>query len=240
MDNRTYTAKARIARLSPDDLIRLVNDADRLVRATRPQPLETQARELRADWSSPQPHWYLSERHGNVQQSRNGSAEEIAPDISLPKRHRYVSVTTHAGGNSIEFTISRGGARFDVGSTDSMWFLMAKAWADESLQRMTPRWAWLTSQWLYVVLLLIGGLTAVASSSLFLAGSLPTPLAITGSVIGIVLMAAAGLTTSLPRSYIGPRRAPSGANYFRVASGYVIAGVIGWFIARIGDALWPG
>lgn len=259
VDNRSYTAKSRLVRLSHDDLIRLVREADDLMTDARARVLDERRSELRngrygsmteeritakaleyiEDVYPSAPSWTISSRRDDLTVSSSAPPEEVAPTISLPKRHRYVSIRLSVGGNRIRLWVARsGGAEIDVSSSDHRWFLMAKAWADEALRSVSPRYRWIASPWLYPLVLLLGSLISVVSS-LSVVGSDYTPLTIAGTIVGLALMATALALTLVPHSVIGPERTHGGAGAPRVLSGYVVAGIIGWIVARVGDTLVP-
>lgn len=248
-----------MVRLTPDDLIKLVNEALELVGEEQPRAVQANIAELRRNGAQSSDaelekvateiaattypsvaRWHMSER-GGKSTSSTSPAEDLARNISIPKPYNYVSVSVRGFATSITITMSTWGTDITVDSSDKMRFLTAKAWADSVLRALTPRWAWLFSKWLQFTLLIVGGLVTMFGVTRLAAASnaVPFPLLITSLAVGVSLMVIAQILFAFPKAYVGPRRVPSGAVSLRAIPGYFLAGLIGWIIARIGDVILP-
>lgn len=135
------------------------------------------------------PIWYLSTRRGEVH-TPEGSVDDVAPTVGVPKPYTYASVRLQGGAASIKVTLNSTEAEIVLRGDDDKWRESATIWAQHHLRANRPRWWWMATNtgcllgWLGSLLLYypiafalpLTGLSGLLSSAIGLIISVPAAL----------------------------------------------------------------
>lgn len=252
-------------RISPEDYLALLQDADEQLKLVRTAYLEeqlssytTRVERARTDggvdleWAEKslqdaasrvaerfEPRWYLATK-GDRRDTPSGSIAEIAPRLTLPERYTYASVILRGGDHSIDVTLSRSGASITLSGEDQSWLTHSGRWATEVLKTHRPWWWWLVTVRGGLLSALVLGVTYIALSLLLPLTGIPADVAqLIALALEWILVLGVLITSFRFRAVLrmqGPRRAGA----FLLQAALLVGGaVLGFLVSRLGDAIFP-
>jgi len=253
-------ATTPMVRMSPRDLIRIFEEADELVERQRPngdskggwrEAWDAAGAEAPNDLAERMnrsisaiedgyPRWWISER-GKELESEQATVEQMSKRVRMPRPIDYLAVKLDVAGSSIELQLGRVGAEIRLHSEDPYWLTMAHAWAVSTLRGITPWYSWTVRVWAFATLLVLS-----VASSFALPLVLHRGFGLSGDIaqqwgwpVAVLFLVLAALTQVIPRVILkrpGPAR---WRPFVLQALAMFGSGVVGWLIARLGDAILP-
>lgn len=227
--------KTRYWRITSSELASLVNDAQRHLEtySNRTDSETSPSIETRITW--------LTRTRKLRDDSPSGTVDAVASTIDVPKEHMEAGVQLRGGRDrEIRITVWRGGAEIRLSSTDQDWLRLVEPWAIQSIEKFTPRWAWIGS-W-KGSLAFVFTLLAVGYGTLFgvqALGAQPLTALLISGICQAIVLALYVTFSSRPRVIVGNLDASRLRAFATQTSLLLIGALLGVLLTRLFDVLFP-